>query len=373
MVRRQGLRTTALFSVRWLPLALGVGVACGGSGPVGIPRDILEAEVLWSRPSTSSTGVATAAGRVVAAEGPDVIGLEAADGTEVWRVAVDRFGSFEAEIASDGATVVAFQLATSAALSAADGAVLWRHEERSVGAVPVIDGDRVFGAGRGWVSALDRATGLVVWDRDTGTGRDGLVAAHGSAVCVVTELLLLNVPHPREELLCLDRLDGEIRWRFDDPRLVAPNGLVVHGERVVVGTLDGWILAVDLETGALAWESKLPADLWVGIAASEGTVVACTGERGSPVCRAFRAQHGSVLWSVPVAGTALDGTLVVADGRVWFVDRGALVALDLVTGRLVQGPIGGPDGDFFRGTPAVGDGVAYVRSFGRLYAIRVEP
>lgn len=357
-----------------LPMVLALVAGCGGSGGTPV-SPVSEGDVLWRVEGRYLAGgsVLFAGGRVVTSDDTDIVARDPSDGSEVWRRAPNPDYPFvPPEIASGEGTVYGFQLASAVAVSASDGTVAWRGENLPVGGAPLVDRDRIFAGGRGTVTALDRATGAVVWIRDIGRIADVFVGADGDAVCAVTRLLVLGETPPQEDLLCLDRADGRIRWRFTDPRLRAPTGLVVDAGRAIVGTGAGWLLAVDAATGELAWESPLPAGLESAPTVSQGTVIACTNDQGDPACVRLRTADGSAVWSTPISWVAGRVRPVVDAGTVWILDRGALVGLDLASGARTYDPIRPPVGfPIFLEAPAIHEGVAYVASEDHLFAIRV--
>lgn len=121
---------------------------------------------------------------------------------------------------------------------------------------PVIDRDLVVAIGNGGrMAAIATRTGARVWQRALGGIEMPWVA--GDYVYVVTG---------GAELLCLRRLDGRIRWVLPLPRWedekdrtdpITWAGPVLAGDRLILGSSTGEVVAVSPYTGALLGRIKL--------------------------------------------------------------------------------------------------------------------
>jgi outer membrane protein assembly factor BamB len=130
-----------------------------------------------------------------------------------------------------------------------------------------------------------------------------------SAPVVSGNVLLVTVLRSHQ-LLALDAATGKEKWRFTTggPSDTPPT---VVGDLVVLGAADGWVYALRLTDGALAWRFR-----------------AAPADRRLPVGGGFESSwpvHGSVLVD--------EGTAYVAAGRHSDLDGGIYVhALDIKTG-----------------------------------------
>lgn len=113
----------------------------------------------------------------------------------------------------------------------------------------------------GHVYAFDRATGKVRWKYLVTSGSRGDfginadLALRGDAVYAVTTA---------DDLLCLDSASGTLRWHFASGASIA-HGPVwysspsVYGHMILFGGWDGYLYALDAESGKPVWKTDLHA------------------------------------------------------------------------------------------------------------------
>lgn len=213
-------------------------------------------------------GPTVADGRVyVITQDNRLLALKASDGSEIWNyTAISEQASIltPASPAVAGDIVVApFSSGELVGLRTDTGRVLWDDQLVSSSRVsalntiddidgrPVIDRDRVFAIGNsGHMVSVDLLSGQRVWERDI-LGMQQPWAA-GDFLYVVTE---------DQEVVCLARSDGRVRWvhalpRWADPEdkdepiiwhgpVLASNRLILvsdHGEAVSLSPYDGRLL-----------------------------------------------------------------------------------------------------------------------------------
>ena len=160
-------------------------------------------------------------------------------------------------------------------------ASLWTYSLGSLTwASPVVDGDTVYvGAKDGRFHAVRARDGKGVWVW-TGANRiDGRAAVADDAVCFVDGKI---------ELVCLNRADGSLRWRFPlhDARLAgkpAPDNPtfnrrtatpLIIANTVYCGSSDGGLYAVDVATGRKIWRADAKAPVYSGISRVDDTTLA---------------------------------------------------------------------------------------------------
>jgi len=204
--------------------------------------------------------------------------------------------------------------------------------------VPLVDGERVFQADyRGSVVAYQSSTGKRLWRVDLG---ETINAGPGGNA----DLLLLGGD---AEVVALNRKDGSIAWRtrVSSEVLSIP---AQQGNTVVVHTVDGNIIALDVANGKQLWRysESVPTLSLRGSGNPvivEGTVL-CGTANGKVV--ALSLSDGSLLWetnvAVPHGRTELermvdvDADLAVSDGVVYATSyQGSLVAMLQSTGKLL--------------------------------------
>jgi outer membrane protein assembly factor BamB len=298
---------------------------------------------LWRRRVTdgrsgdrlTTGGLAHDAGRLYVTGGAgDVAALDAATGAEVWRTAV-KAPVRAAPTVSDGRLLVLAADNQLFAIDAAGGEIAWRHagvfeqagilggaspaaagglviaayssgevfalelasgrplwsdtvlrprRTLAIGAItdiigdPVIDRDRVIVAGvSGEMVALDVARGERVWETAIASTQMPWVA--GEVLYLLTE---------RNELACLLRADGRIRWvsplglyrETDDPDSgrVRWAGPILVGDRLLIAGTSGEALSVSPYTGEVLGRVPLPGPVGLPPIAAAGTVYLLTDE-----------------------------------------------------------------------------------------------
>jgi outer membrane protein assembly factor BamB len=230
---------------------------------------------------------------------------------------------------------------------------------------PVVAAGRLyFGTDRGRTVAVRAGDGAVLWQRFLGHCIAASPAVHGKTV-VFTTMGLGPPPCNRGagQVIALHADDGHILWRFVTTP-VESSPLVVAG-LVVVGARDGFVNALDLRTGRVAWRFRTGAAV-KGSAAAARDAVYIGSYDGHVYALAVRT--GRLRWRAGAGKGAFYATPAVA-GRSVFVAAtdGTVYALDTATGRprwTRRLP------SFVYSSAAVAGGRIYVGSYDhRLYAL----
>jgi len=141
-------------------------------------------------------------------------------------------------------------------------------------------------------------------------------------------------------LYALDR-DGGDRWRFDAGSAIYGSPALIEG-RVVFGTAEGEVLALDAATGALAWRSDAP-EYAIEVAPCGGADGVYVGA-WDHYTYALELADGALRWRHPSAGSDREGFVAwyyspadcapaFAGGNVFFADRAyRLTVFDARTG-----------------------------------------
>lgn len=238
--------------------------------------------LLWrtSLDTYAPRNVSLGGGRVYAAEAV-VFALDAATGSVLWRFRPDENASLGRSLYHNGTLFFGTSSHRVYALDAATGRELWRtdvgadwqHGNRVQGVA--VSGDTVYAGveqwraangyiASGWLIALDRATGRVLWRFQTGAGEERNSV---SAAPVVAGRLLLANDVSSNAIFAVDRFTAREVWRVRGlPGFVGVfESPVVRGDTVYAASGDTHAFAADLATGRVLWRTQLPAanESWV--------------------------------------------------------------------------------------------------------------
>ncbi|AEW94711.1 MULTISPECIES: outer membrane protein assembly factor BamB family protein [Streptomycetaceae] len=300
--------------------------------------------------------MAVADGRVHASDGPSLYALDAADGGERWRLAVD--GWVYTIGVAPGTVVTGTRGGGVQGWDAASGELRWERAgaqadfETPESGPAVVDG-RVYYRGGGRLHALDPHSGTVRWSAPVDDGMPVRpVAAEGSVYVVAGT-----------RVLSLDAATGAERWRFDAPAVMFAPVTVAGGSVFAVDYL-GTVHAIDPRTGGRRWHVATEARQSVEpVLVSDGLVH--LGSGGG--LYTLDAVSGAPKWRFATQGDIV-GAPVAADGRIHFgsMDH-CLYTVDASGGQLRWKLETGGE---ITGTPVVRDGVVFACSKDRcVYAL----
>jgi outer membrane protein assembly factor BamB len=244
-----------------------------GGGPiVALSRATGKEVWRYARPFGGPASVSIHQGRVLFA-GSYAIALDAATGHELWRF--DTNGGTGLGVSS--AYAEGFYFGTDRfifGVSVQDGSLLWRAEVgpgwRYRGIVRGVSasGDTVYAnveqylaenghLAVGHVFALDRRTGAILWKYTEGDGSDRRWFLNEP---VVAGRYILLSDHERNVWVALDRMTGQLRWKTpgdQDRYFGALDAPKVSGDTVYAASADRWVTAMNLNTGAIVWATRL--------------------------------------------------------------------------------------------------------------------
>jgi outer membrane protein assembly factor BamB len=184
------------------------------------------------------------------------------------------------------------------------------------------------------------------WELDTGQSVSVIQRSNGS----------LYLQSGDGNLSAVDRATGDLQWQraLDQRLLSAP---VVSNESLYAVTSGPTVLALDAATGDRRWSQGVSDPIINRLVVADGTVYA--GDTSGTV-RAFDAATGTQEWATAASERPVPRP-VVADGTVIVGASAGVVALDAATGE--QAWRTEPDDTAFFG-PTVADGTAYVPALG---------
>ncbi len=289
---------------------------------------------------------------------------------------------------------------------------------------PALDGLRVYCAWATpkdyWVVALDQASGELVWQRDLGA----FEAEHGfgaSPIVVDDMVVVVNDQDGPSSVVALDSATGKIRWvaprrtekaGYSTPCLYQPEG---GPAQLILSSWAHGLSGLDPRTGHVIWELGVFQHRVVGSpVVASGLIVASAGTGGSGkrlvvVRPANPAKQIEAKLAYEVTGSLPYVPMVVTKGDLLFLwyDRGVVTCLDAPTGTIhwreriggtyYSSPVRVADrlynithegkvivlaasrtfkrlgeidlGESTKSTPAVADGVMYLRTLSHLMAI----
>lgn len=279
-------------------------------------------------------GVAASGDRVYVATGyGQVLALEAATGKVIWRVDVNAPVHAPPTVAAGRVFVVTVQNELNV-LAAQDGRKLWTHSglpepaalvggaapavagdvvvvpytsgeiyalrvengrplwsdslaaSEPIGALssladirgaPVIDRDRVLAISHsGLMVSIDLRTGDRIWEQNIGGVHAPWVAGN-----------FIYVLSADNELLCLTRADGRVRWATDLPKWDDPeekedpiywSGPVLAGDRLIVVSSEGEAISVSPFTGEALGRAEFPDGVFIDPVVADKTLYVMTDE-----------------------------------------------------------------------------------------------
>jgi outer membrane protein assembly factor BamB len=238
--------------------------------------DVASGARAWSeRPDfrTAPANYVVRDGRVLAA-GSIAVALDVRTGRELWRFTPDTTASFSGSAADQHALYFGTMSHRVYAVSVADGALLWSTDvgpawtHKGIIRGVSVSGDTVYAGvdqhvtpngerSIGWIFALDRATGRVLWSYQNGTGADERYI--GSAPRVAGRLLLA-VDYPQNTFIAVDRFTGREVWRVvgDSRYFGAEEAPVVAGDVAYGASEDRHVYAMRIESGQVLWKTRMP-------------------------------------------------------------------------------------------------------------------
>jgi outer membrane protein assembly factor BamB len=207
--------------------------------------------------------------------GSRAVALDVSSGREVWQFTPDTTAALAESAADERALYFGTMSHRVYALNHADGSLIWstdvgpEWQHRGIIRGVSVSGDTVYAGvdqhvtpngerSIGWIFALERATGRVLWSYQNGTGQDQRYI--GSAPRVVGRLLLA-VDYPQNTFIAVDRFTGQEVWRTAGiPSYAgADEAPVVSGDTAYAASHDQYVYAMALQTGHVLWKTRMPA------------------------------------------------------------------------------------------------------------------
>lgn len=306
-------------------------------------------------------------GCIHASDGPTLYALDASDGADRWRTAVD--GWIYSVLAGDGIVCTATRGGGVQAWDARTGVLRWERtgaqtEFETPESGPAMNGGTVYFQGGGLLHAVDAVSGAERWSYPVGDS--------GAGGSVPTRPVLADgVVHVTAgtRVLALDAHTGAVRWGFEAPAVMfgPPThvpGAGVTGGGVYVADHLGTVYALDPANGRDRWRvATEPRQSLEPVLVTGGAVFLGAGS----ALYTLDAVAGTPKWRFAAQGEIV-GSPVVADGRVHFGSKDhCLYTVDASGGQLRWKLETGGE---ITGSPVSADGVVYACSKDRcVYAL----
>jgi outer membrane protein assembly factor BamB len=192
--------------------------------------------------------------------GPPLAWKAAGAGRGYSSLAVSKGRIYTMGLRGDREYVVAFDFKTGKEVWATPHGAAFRND-RGDGprGTPTVDGDRIYAlGGNGDLSALDAASGKVVWTMNVlqKFGGSNITWGISESPLVVGEKVLVNPGGPGASIVALNKKDGSVVWKSQSDRAGYSSAIpvTVGGKTQVVFFTHSRGLGLDLETGNLLWD-----------------------------------------------------------------------------------------------------------------------
>jgi outer membrane protein assembly factor BamB len=259
----------------------------------------------------------------------------------------------------DGAVLFGSDDGNVYAVDAASGRQRWMaHTGGPVASTPAIAGERVFAVSYdGRLYALDARSGEVLWKFATeGERRFEAKGIHGllprnqtypdlydvflSSPLVVDGKVVFGSGDGH--VYAVDAASGRLAWKFATGDVVHASPAYADG-LVVVGSWDGKLYALDAATGAQRWAFQAGLDPLIHNQQGFQSSPAIAGGTVFVGCRdghlyAVDLHTGAPRWNVDTEGSWVNSSPAVAQGRVYFAtsDTAQYRVVDAATGQAAQ-------------------------------------
>jgi outer membrane protein assembly factor BamB len=269
-------------------------------------------------------------GTFYAVDGDGVVhAVRAIDGTAKW-ASTAKIPQPTDGVVADGLLYYGSPDGAVTALNVKDGTQAWRQPVSSIALrTPTVDGGVVVAVDdHGVTTSLDARSGAIRWTKPTGVDPPGTPIIVGDAI-----YLGVGSDSTSGKLVALNASDGTERWHID--RLLF--GPSIFGSVGYSGSADGSLAAIDLTSGTVLWDAKLPAAQQRAPAVTDRVVYAYT-EASHRVVALDRATGGQ-LWTFDLDGSN-QCCVAAAKGKVFVAtDAGTVYAIGGDNASIAVGPV----------------------------------
>ncbi len=216
---------------------------------------------VWRADLRPDAPIAFDSDRVFVSAGEAVHALSASDGAVLWRAPAGKVTV--RPVAKEGWVVVTTE-GTLRALRAADGSSVWTQELKYLQQPPAILGNwLIAGTADGFIRSHDLRTGAAGWTRQRGGAP--------AEPLVFNDRIYVGASDKR--FYCIDAVTGELQWAPIRVGASMPTAAVADSERVYLVAVDNLVRAYDLRDGALKWQKGVPFRPFEGPVLAAGSLV----------------------------------------------------------------------------------------------------
>ncbi len=196
---------------------------------------------------------------------------------------------------------------------------------------PVAVGNTIFfGSGDGYVYAVDKVTGKLIWEYKTGS------VVHSSPAVQNNKVYVGSFDG---NFYALNAQDGHLEWKYKSvgheyfPKGEMQGSPVIYEELVFVGSRDYQLYALNAETGKEIWKKKFPKG-WAMAKPVIRDGVLYVGTSDDKVLAAINPRTGEAIWQADVkfnvfGAAAFSNTLAYVGTLM-----GRLYAIDVKSGKV---------------------------------------
>ncbi len=183
--------------------------------------------------------------------------------------------------------------------------------------------------------ALDARTGEVLWDTETRTPMVFSGAYY--------EGKFFRGGTHDNTLYCFNATNGEIIWTYDPQ---TKDGYFCIGPAVAYGIVyelnkDGYLYALDVDTGELVWKYQGPGTMIFpgNPTVADGKIYATTGQTASYTAQESESEFvcldaytGQLLWMLPIEAFAPRESVAIAYGNLYLIPGDVTTSVDVESG-----------------------------------------
>jgi outer membrane protein assembly factor BamB len=293
-----------------------------------------------------------------------------------WRVELHAHQLFEARpeecavgVVAGGRLVIGSRAGSMVGVSTANGHIDWATAATggvdSEARLDAEHGQVYMGADDGSFYAIEPATGRIRWTYRAKGAIDERAELGGDTVYLASSA---------DQVIALDARTGKWRWQYDRE---TPDGFTIHGyggprlhgNQLLAGFADGYLVSLQISNGEVAWAHGLAgtSEQFVDVDSTpvlDGQTVLAASYSGGVY--ALDLKDGATRWRAPIEGV---GPLSLIDGRIYFASpRSGLHALSKQDGQILWRQ-GLPDAGDMTAPQAVGRFLVFSGSRGGLFVV----